>query len=359
MFFYMPVQVFSERNCIAAHGKELAALGKKALIVTGKSSAEKNGSLADVRDALAAEGCGFVHFNGVEENPSVETVMQARDLGVNENVDFVIGIGGGSPMDAAKAIAVMIREKDKDASLLFDASVTPSHLPIALIPTTCGTGSEVTGISVLTRHDLHTKVSMVHKVFADLALIDGKYMKDMPAHIFAETTMDAFAHLTESFVNAKASDLSRMCVDAGLKLWLRSKDVILGKRQADEKDYLNMLNASAMAGMSIALTGTALPHGLSYALTYNTRMPHGKACGYFLPAYLEEAKDADRDYILETAHFSSTDDLALYYDTTCGRDKVDVSVLELSVEDLLKNPAKMASAPFATNETVLRRIAGI
>lgn len=262
-------------------------------------------------------------------------------------------------MDAAKAIAMMIRQKDADASVLFDSEASPATVPVVLVPTTCGTGSEVTGISVLTRHDLHTKMAIPHKIFAALALVDGKYMKGMPAHIFAETTMDAFAHLTESRINAKASDMSRMCVDAGLRLWLRSKDVLLGKREADETDFLNMLNASTMAGMAIAHTGTSLPHGLSYALTYNTRMPHGKACGYFLPGYLAEASKEDRDYVISTAGFSSVDDLALYYDMTCRKERVEEDILALSVDDLLHNPAKMASAPFAVDERMLRRIAGL
>ena len=92
---------------MAAHGKELAALGKKALIVTGRSSAKKTGALQDVTAALESNRTGYVIFDRVEENPSIETVMQARDLAVAEQVDFCIGIGGGSPMDAAKAIALM------------------------------------------------------------------------------------------------------------------------------------------------------------------------------------------------------------------------------------------------------------
>ena len=112
MFFYMPTKVYSENNCVRAHAKELASIGKKALIVTGRNSAFKNGSAADVETALSEYGVEWAFFNEIEENPSVETVMKGRDRGLAEGVDFVIGIGGGSPMDAAKAIALMIRCKD-------------------------------------------------------------------------------------------------------------------------------------------------------------------------------------------------------------------------------------------------------
>ena len=100
MFFYMPAKVYCENNCVHAHARELASFGKKALIVTGKSSAFKNGSIADVQAALSDHGVECSVFNEVEENPSVETVMRGRDKGLADGADFVIGIGGGSPIAA-------------------------------------------------------------------------------------------------------------------------------------------------------------------------------------------------------------------------------------------------------------------
>ena len=93
------------------------------------------------------DSCGIRHvlFDRVEENPSTDTIMEARDLGVKENADFVIGIGGGSPLDAAKAIALMIRNKDMDKSFLYETAEGAEALPVISVPTTCGTGSEATG----------------------------------------------------------------------------------------------------------------------------------------------------------------------------------------------------------------------
>lgn len=359
MFFYMPVKVYAEDDCVKNHAAQLSSFGKKALIVTGRHSAKANGSLDDVTGVLDSAGIKWACFSDIEENPSVETVMQARDMGVSEEVDFVIGIGGGSPMDAAKAISLMIRNRDQDESFLYDKSATTSVLPIVEIPTTCGTGSEVTAVSVLTRHKLHTKASIAHKIFADLALIDGKYLASASHRVLTNTSMDALAHLYESYINSKATDYSRAIVDTGLSIWRRNKDIILGRREAVSADYTNLMNASMFAGMAIAHTGTSLPHGLSYALTYNTHMAHGKACGYFLPGYLREADAEDVKHILTEADFSGIDDLEKYYEATCGRDSVDSSVLELSVQDLLANPAKMQAAPFPVDEAVLRRIAGV
>ena len=359
MRFYMPANVFEEENCVVNHAADLARLGSHALIVTGSHSAERNGSLHDVAEALESRRIKWTHFNGVEENPSVDTVMRARDLGLEEGCDFVIGVGGGSPMDAAKAIALMMRHGEADESYLFDRSARTDPLPIACIPTTCGTGSEVTAASILTRPAMKKKSAIPHKIFADLALLDGKYLANAPRHVLANTTMDAFAHLVESYLNAAATPYSRMCAEAGLKEWARNKDVVLGKREVTAKDCASMLRASAFGGMSIAQTGTVLPHGLSYAVTVHTGMAHGKACGFFLRNYMAEAAPADRAAVLSLADFADVDEFEAYYRATCGRDAVSDAVLETAVQDLLANRAKMALAPFAVDETVLRRVAGL
>ena len=359
MNFYMPAKVYSEENCVQRHAAELAALGKKALIVTGKNSARRCGAFDDVVNALDEHGVSWVEFAEVEENPSVETIMRARNLGAERGADFVIGIGGGSPMDAAKAIALMIRHADRDWTYLYDKSAETTCLPVAEIPTTAGTGSEVTAVSVLTRHDKKVKGSIPHKIFADLALIDGRYVAGAPYSVLANTTMDALAHLYESYIHSKATDYSRMCAEAGIRVWARSKDVILGKREGKPEDYQNMMNASAMAGMAIAHTATSIPHALSYRLTYSAHMAHGKACGYFLAPYLREADPAEVSHILALAGFDSIDQLASYYALTCGKDEVPHEILEETVREVLSNEAKLTLPPFPVNEAVLRRIAGI
>ena len=359
MNFYMPAKVYSEKNCVMNHAAELAALGTRALIVTGKSSARRCGAFADVTQALEKYGVSWVEFAEVEENPSVETIMRARKVGCKVEADFVIGIGGGSPMDAAKAVALMMRHPDENWEYLYDKTAETSTVPIAEIPTTAGTGSEVTAVSVLTIHDKHVKGSIPHKIFANLALIDGKYVSAAPTRILANTTMDALCHLYESYIHSKATDYSRMCAEYGIKVWARSKDVILGRREATAEDYQNMMNASCMAGMAIAHTATSIPHALSYRLTYSAHMAHGKACGYFLAGYLREADPIDVGRILVLAGFTSIDALEDYYVTTCGRDEVPMEILEQTVEEVLGNEGKRKMPPFPVDEAVLRRIAGI
>ena len=108
MKYYIPTKVYQEIDAVKVHAEELAGYGSYALIVTGKYSARANGALADVEAALDAYGKKHVQYDGIEENPSVETVMKATEFGKRNGVDFVIAIGGGSPMDAAMAIAILL-----------------------------------------------------------------------------------------------------------------------------------------------------------------------------------------------------------------------------------------------------------
>ena len=359
MYFYMPVKVYCESNCVRKHAKELASFGKKALIVTGRNSAFKNGSIADVQAALDDHGVASAVFNEVEENPSVETVMKGRERGLAEEADFVIGIGGGSPMDAAKAIALMIRQKDADADYLYDSTAPTDALPVVCIPTTCGTGSEVTAVSVLTRSNLRSKGSIPHKIFPLLSLLDGRYLLSAPRRVITDTSYDALCHLYESWLNTKATDCSRMCVDAGLKVWRRSRKAIYSDAALTLENCNDMLLASMFAGIAIAHTATTLPHGMSYPVTVETGMPHGKACGYFLTGYLRETDPAETTYLLNAAGFADIDALEDYYRATCGRDAVPVPVLLKSISSTLKSPAKLALAPFGVTEASLYRIAGL
>lgn len=359
MVFQMPVLVYQEADCVKKHQKELASFGRKALLVTGRSSAKKNGSLQDICDALKETGTDYCIFDEVEENPSIETVMKARELGIAEDVDFVIGIGGGSPLDAAKAIALMIKNREQEASFLYKKAEQEAALPVVAVPTTCGTGSEVTGVAVLTSHAKKTKASMTHKIYPALALIDAKYLETAPRSILCNTAVDALAHLIESDLNTNATDYSRMFVREGLRVWRLSKEVLLGKKEASFSDYENLMLASTYAGMAIAHTGTSLPHGLSYYVTYTLGEAHGKACGYFLPGYVREAEPGDRKRILRLTDFSSSDEFADFIRKVCRIEPLPQEILEKTVELVGANEAKLKNCPYRVDMEVLRRIAGL
>lgn len=353
MYFNMPTKIYSERDCVIKYGKEWTAAGTRALIVTGKSSA-KNGALADVKAAFEAAGRTYYVYDETEENPSIEMVMKVRDLGLKEKVDFVVGIGGGSPMDAAKAIALMIAQSDKDADFLYQKG-DDTALPVVEVPTTCGTGSEATPYAILTIHAKRTKASLPHRIYPVYALVDGKYLMSAPRSILVNTAVDALGHFIESYVNTNATDFSRMLCEYGMNVWSSTKNVLIGAGvTVEECDRL--LFASTLAGMAITHTGTALPHGLSYYLTYENGVPHGKAVGYFLPGYLAQVSPVLRKKVLNLIGFPDIQYFESFMRKLIGKMEAEDTLIESAVKGILSNEAKLKNVPYHVSEEILYRI---
>lgn len=305
MRFYVPTDIYVEKDCVKNHAKEMLAVGKRALIVTGHSSAKANGSLNDVTEVLNNGGVAYQIFDEVEENPSTDTVGKGAQIAKDFSADFIIGIGGGSAIDAAKAMALLIVNPGLNAD---DLHKTPSHpldhAPVVAVPTTCGTGSEATPVAIITNHKINLKKSIPHRIFPVLALVDGKYLASAKKQLIVNTAVDALAHMVESILNVHSNMLNRMCPEYGLKLWGECKEALLAdapnatKNAAAQKAtqdaapidasmYEKLMYTSTIAGMSIAMTSTAVPHGMSYDLTLSKGTPHGPAVGYFLAAYVE------------------------------------------------------------------------
>jgi len=303
MRFYVPTDIYVEKDCVKNHAKEMLAIGKRALIVTGHSSAKANGSLNDVTEVLNDGGVAYQIFDEVEENPSTDTVRKGAQIARESNADFIIGIGGGSAIDAAKAMALLIVNPGLNAD---DLHKTPSHpldhAPVVAVPTTCGTGSEATPVAIITNHKINLKKSIPHRIFPVLALVDGKYLASAKKQLIVNTAVDALAHMVESILNIHSNMLNRMCPEYGLKLWGECKEALIASLAAnnsaaqnaaldaapiDASLYEKLMLTSTIAGMSIAMTSTAVPHGMSYDLTLHAGVPHGPAVGYFLAAYVE------------------------------------------------------------------------
>ena len=352
MDFYMPVKVYTEEHCVWNHKKEIAALGKKALIVTGKHSSRKNGSLADVEEVLKKENIEYIIFDDVEENPSIETVMKARAIGIEKKVDFVIGIGGGSPLDASKAIALMIANPEETEDVFYTPKKL-SYLPVVSIPTTCGTGSEVTPYAILTIHKGRTKKSISHRIFPELALLDSKYLRSMSRTNLVNTATDALGHLIESYLNTNSNEWNRIYVREGLRVFAEFKDRLL-KDTLEEEDYEKLLRASSWAGMAIAHTGTSFPHGLSYALTYEQNIPHGRAVGLFLAGYVNvyEDKTAVME-VMDILGFDGITQFSEYMSLLLGTENVSEELLQKTAGDLMKDTGKRKNYPFQITEEEL------
>lgn len=383
MKLYLPTKVYNEKNCVENHGRELAALGSKALVVTGRHSSRINGSLEDVIRALERENIPYIIFDGIEENPSVESVMQAGSIGHKEHADYVIGVGGGSPMDAAKAVALVIANPAMDKEQFYSksggmnrSSLNPA-LPVAEVPTTAGTGSEVTPYAILTRTVLpeillttmpglqeknilphmgkRKKQSISHYIYPALALVDITYLQTVGRDNCIHTAVDTLAHLIESHLNTNSNAYSRIYSEMGLRTWAKLKDALL-RYEIGEEERQKLMHACTLGGMAIAHTGTSIPHGLSYAVTCEMGIPHGKAAGIFLPGFLRNyGRQEEVMKVLNLLDFGGVQTFAEFIRELLGEVAIEEELWESMVEELLDNPVKLKNHPFMVDKEKLRR----
>lgn len=282
--FFMPTKIFVGKNCIIDNASQFKNLGKKAFIVTGKSSA-LNGSLRRVQEALAINGISYRVFDGISSNPSIGVVRDAAKVAREEKVDFVIGIGGGSPMDAAKAIAVLTAN-EVDDSVLFSGPYLHPVLPIVAVPTTAGTGSEVTQYSILTDDGQETKSSMANEeLFPKIAFLDASYTEQLPLHVTINTAIDALSHAVEGYLSIKSTKISDMLAAESMTILGKCLQNLDGKVDFAVREEL--LYGSMLAGMVIAHTGTTALHSMGYSLTYFKNIDHGRANGLLMYQYLK------------------------------------------------------------------------
>lgn len=356
MKLYIPTLVYSESGCVKAHRKELAGLGTRAMIVTGGHSSKRNGSLADVVDALTKEKIPHVIFDEIEENPSVETVARAAKMAVKNQVDFFVGVGGGSPMDASKAISILAKNPEKigEAQAALYGTEKLEAYPIAAVPTTSGTGSEVTPYAILTLHEKHTKKSMAHHVFPQLALVDAGYLKTISKEGLISTCVDALAHLIESYLNTNSNEYNRMYTREGLCIWGSVKDVLTRESAPNTDELEEFMHASVLAGMAISHTGTSIPHGISYPVTYELQVSHGKAVGIFLPGFLTNYENQEEvKQILRLLGFAKLADFTSYIEKILGKVDIPEELWQKDMTDILANPAKLKNYPFTLSRETL------
>ncbi len=277
--------------CVAAH-PEAFALGSRALLVTGRRSAAESGALADVTGLLSRLGIYFTVFDRVSENPPLSDCRQAGRLAREAGADFVVGIGGGSALDAAKAIAVLAKDPDREEAAIFDSSVFKPALPVLAIPLTAGTGSEVNPFSVMTVGERKRSFS-APEALPRAAFLDPRYLKTLNPRYTVSTAVDAFCHCLESYLSPKSTPASEAdALAGGAELWrlLTGRSFTPDGDDAaglSEEDRLASLEAAAAAGRAITVTGTGFPHPLGYGLTLRYGTPHGFACGAFTGVYIE------------------------------------------------------------------------
>ena len=285
--YFLPVNIEFGSGKVAKAGELTKPYGKKALIVTGHSSAKKSGLYDKVKDSLKAEGIDSVLFDKVAQNPLTTTAAEGAAFAKENGCDVVVAIGGGSIMDCAKAIAFLAVNDGDVSDYIFGKKVSDTALPIILIPTTCGTGSEGNGFAVLTNPDNGDKKSLrCNAIVAKVSIVDPECMMTMPKHVLASVGFDALCHNMEAYT----SKIAQPFTDA---LSLYAVDLIahnlvdVYKGTGSKESWEKITLASTIGGMVINTAGVTLAHGMEHPASGLKDIVHGKGLAALTPTIIE------------------------------------------------------------------------
>ncbi|MEA4911535.1 MAG: iron-containing alcohol dehydrogenase [Oscillospiraceae bacterium] len=290
--FYMPANMIGGDGCVLKNAGIFRSLGARALLVTGKHAAQRSGALDDVTAALGQAGVAWKQYDGIGENPLLSSVEAAGNAAREFGADFIVGIGGGSALDGARAVCVYAKNSFNEAADIYRGfSLDP--LPLVCIGTTAGTGSEADNISVLTNDATGEKKS-VASAYARYVFCDPRYTCSMSRRQTVSTALDAFCHCLESWFSTAATELNDAAAPRGIELifpWLER--LARGEFVPDDRAMRQALYyGSLWGGFSINRVGTGFPHPMGYLLTERGGIPHGVACAVFERAFLEQSMPA-------------------------------------------------------------------
>ncbi len=285
--FYSPTRIIFGEGSLKRVGEEAKKFGSKVLIVTGKSSAKKTGRLDEVVDSLVSQNLRVEVFDKVEPDPSVETVEEGAKVAKKCAVDVVIGLGGGSPMDAAKAIALLMTNKGSITDYFGTDKVKEPAIPVIAIPTTAGTGSEVTKYAVVTdRKKILKQIIGSFHISPVLAILDPVLTLSMPASLTANTGADALSHAVEGYVSTQSTPVGDILALKSISLIAESLPEAISQ-PGNLKIREKMLFASMLAGLVINSAGAGIIHGMGYFITLHYGAPHGLANALLMPEVME------------------------------------------------------------------------
>ncbi len=331
--------VYFGRNSIRDNKEQLEPLGGKAVIVTTKFVGNvPNLALMDMEEALESLNVEYRVLDNVMTDPPVENIVKLFEELDGFWPDYIIGVGGGAALDVAKALAQFINDGAGEPYNLFfwpgkllNNYCNMCDIPVIAVPTTAGTGSEVTGGAVLTRSDKDTKESMNMWLYPKIAFVDPRYLESSPQFLLDTGAIDALAHGIEGCLHKDANIMNRSISFAAFNLFANFKDALLEGNMTEEQ-FDDLSAHSFMQGVSFMQSCTTIPHGMGYPLSQHKNVPHGLACGIFLGEYLKAFKDQSLVLpLVKACGFEDSSEFADYVRKLTNRD-VDIEVSEEEIE---------------------------
>ncbi|WP_130864385.1 iron-containing alcohol dehydrogenase [Bacilliculturomica massiliensis] len=291
MRFTIPRDIYFGRGSLAAL-KELR--GKKAVIVTGGQSMERFGFLGQARRHLEEAGMEIAVYEGVEPDPSLTTVKRGAEFMEKERPDWIVALGGGSTIDAAKAMWIFYEYPQTD----FEKIKEPFSLPelrqkarFAAVPSTSGTAAEVTAFSVITDETTGIKYPLAdYNIVPDVAVLDAELADRMPAELAAHTGMDALTHAVEAYVARNASDFTDPLALQAIRMVFHN---VVKSYEGDKEARTKMHDAQCLAGMAFTNALLGITHSIAHKTGHIFGLPHGLANAIYLPYVIAfNAEDA-------------------------------------------------------------------
>ena len=307
--YFLPVNIQFGWNKVDNVADFAAPYGKKALIVTGRTSAKKSGLYDRVAAKLDAAHIGHVLFDQVDANPLTTTALDGAALAKSESCDMVIAIGGGSIMDCAKGIAFMAVNEGDINDYIFNRKVSDNALPLIVIPTTCGTGSEGNGFGVLTNPETGDKKSLrCNAIVPKVSIVDPAVMGTMPSHVLASVGFDALCHNIEAYTSKTAQPFTDALAHYAVTLLAQylvplykhvkataeGKPAVLNEIQLT-KAWESVTLASTIGGMVINTAGVTLAHGMEHPASGLKDITHGIGLAVIEPVAVEYTWSANPD----------------------------------------------------------------
>lgn len=288
--FRMPKSVLYGRNSLEKLGEQSKKLGKRAFIVTD-TIMEKLGYVEKCIQQLNKKSITVSTYNKVDAEPTNIHVLEALSLCKEEKCDFIIGIGGGSCIDAAKAVAVLYTNGGEvEDYVQKDIEIENNPLPLIAIPTTSGTGSEVTSVAVITNKKTDVKMMMKHPSFIPkVAIIDPVLTSSLPPQITAATGIDALCHAIEAYISKVSQPLTDVLALSAIESIMKYLRIAYEDGRNMEAREAMMI-ASLQAGIAFSNASVTLVHGMSRPVGALFHVPHGISNAILLPTVLEFTK---------------------------------------------------------------------
>ncbi|SDK21120.1 alcohol dehydrogenase [Actinopolyspora mzabensis] len=288
---FTPTRVVFGAGRLREVGQLTREHGSRALIVCGRRAARQHGMLHVVRSSLGEAGLAVTVFDEVSPDPRADEVDQAVAVAHREGCDVLVGLGGGSAIDAAKAAAVGFVHGPAGALLGTTVAATDDLLPVVAVPTTAGSGAEVTKGAIITDTDRGLKTGIRGEaLFPAAALIDPDLLRSVPHQVLVETGFDAFAHAVESYLARRSNPLSDLLAERCLELISGSLPrLVRGERDAELRETMAL--AALFGGLNVATASTCLPHRLQQAMGAipKAAVSHGRGLALVYPAWLRHA----------------------------------------------------------------------